>query len=303
MSSPWDPSDPMIDSAPFEGPPESKAIDAGSAASGVAPTCAAKARRAPGWIRCVLMRHVLPEIALVVLAAFRMTWRIRETGRKDYDRVVAGGSPPVIAHFHGRSFMLLNTIPDRLSRRWYSMYSPSLDGDAMARAGKRLGFEGVRGSSGSGGAQAIVDMIYALRGDPGAGACLAVDGSRGPRGHVKGGIIALAQRTGGIVVPITVSASSAWIFRNAWDRTLIAKPFARVEVVFGEMLEVPRKLTASEFERLRSELEDRMAALQASADKLSGLADTEPVREPGTLAGVQGAPRFARSPGALAQSG
>jgi lysophospholipid acyltransferase (LPLAT)-like uncharacterized protein len=291
----------MIDSAPFGGTSESKAIDSGTAASGGEAPGAAKTRRAPGRIKCALMRHVLPELARVVIALFRMTWRVRETGRKDYDRVVAGGRPPVIAHFHGRSFMLLNTIPGRLNRRWYSMYSPSLDGDAMARFGKRLGFQGVRGSSGNGGAQAIVDMIYALRGDPGAGACLAVDGSRGPRGHVKGGIIALAQRTGGIVVPITVSASSAWIFRNAWDRTLIAKPFARVEVVFGEMMEVPGKLTASEFERLRAELEDRMEALQASADRLSGFADTAPVRDPGTIPAAQATPRFVSPPGVPAQ--
>ena len=148
----------------------------------------------------------------------------------------------------------------------------------MARLEERLGFDVVRGSSGRGGLQAIVDIIRAVRDKPGSGACLAIDGSRGPRGHVQGGIISLAQRTGGTVLPVTVSASSAWVFRRAWDRTMIAKPFARVEVVFGELLDVPAKLKAPEFERLRAELEERFVVLQAGADALSGHGDTEPVR-------------------------
>ncbi|HEY4988972.1 MAG TPA: lysophospholipid acyltransferase family protein [Opitutaceae bacterium] len=240
------------------------------------------------------MRYVLPEVALATLSSLRLTWRIRETGRKDYDSVIASGQAPVIAYLHGRAFMLLDTISDRRGRSWYSMCSTSLDGDAMARVGKKLGFEVVRGSSGNGGAQAIVDIIYALRDDPRAGACIAIDGSRGPRGHAKGGIIALAQRTGRTVIPVTISASSAWICRKAWDRTLIAKPFARVEVVFGEKLDVPKKLTAHEFERLRADIEGRLTALQARADELSGFADTEPVRAPATLNPLRATPDLAQ---------
>ncbi len=235
-------------------------------------------RRPPGWIKRALMRHVVPDIAFVLLRSLRLTWRIRETGRAQYERAVGCGRAPVIAFLHGRAFMLLDTIPGRRHRCWYSMCSPSLDGDAMARLEQRLGFDVVRGSSGQGGLQAIVDIIRAVRDTPGAGACLAVDGSRGPRGRAQGGIIALAQRTGGLVLPVTVSASSAWVLRKTWDRTMLAKPFARVEIVFGDMLEVPPKLKAPEFERLRAELEERLVALQAKADALSGRADTEPTR-------------------------
>jgi hypothetical protein len=291
----------MVDPAPVAGSGELKASAAGSPLVKEGTTGATAIGRAPGLARRILMRHVLPELALAALAALRMTWRVRVTGRADFDRAIEGGSPPVIAYLHGRSFMLLNTIPGRRSRRWYSMCSPSLDGDAMARMSRRLGLEVVRGSSGGGGAQAVVDMIYALREDPGSGACLAIDGSRGPRGHAKAGIIALAQRTGGIVVPVTVSASPAWIFRNAWDRTLLAKPFARVEVVFGEKLVVPRKLTAPEFEALRSALEDRLVALQAGADKLSGFADTEPVRATCSARAARAEPGCVNTADAFAQ--
>lgn len=241
---------------------------------------AGRHRPPPGRLKVALMRHVVPEIAFTLLRALRLTWRIRETGREHYDRSVTGGRAPVIAFLHGRAFMLLDTIRGRNERCWFSMCSQSLDGDAMSRLEERLGFDVVRGSSGGGGLQAIVDIIRAVRDRPGAGACLAVDGSRGPRGHVQGGIISLAQRTGGFVLPVTISASSAWIFRRAWDRTLLAKPFARVELVFGPPLEVPPKLKAPEFDRLRRELGTRLVALQATADALSGNGDSEPVQAP-----------------------
>lgn len=258
----------------------SETLDAAAAASDAAASDrrGTRVRRPPGWVKRTLMRHVVPEVAFVVLRTLRLSWRIRETGRVHYDEAVASGRAPVIAFLHGRAFMLLDTIRERPRRCWFSMCSPSLDGDAMSRLEEKLGFDVVRGSSGAGGLQAIVDIIRSVRDRPGAGACLAVDGSRGPRGQVQGGIISLAQRTGGFVLPVTVSASSAWIFRKAWDRTLIAKPFARVEVVFGEPLPVPPKLKAPEFDRLRRELESRLVALQAQADGLSGRGDTEPVR-------------------------
>jgi lysophospholipid acyltransferase (LPLAT)-like uncharacterized protein len=158
------------------------------------------------------------------------------------------------------------------------MCSKSLDGDGMTKLEQWLGFRVIRGSSGHDGLQALVDMIRMMRDEPGMGACLAVDGSRGPRGVVQGGIISLAQRTGGLIIPVTVSPRPAWIFRKAWDRTMIAKPFARIDLVFGEPVEVPAKLKAPQTEALRILVEERLVALQAQADALSGFGDTEPVR-------------------------
>jgi len=248
------------------------------AATRVAP--AAKTRRPPGWIKRALLRYVAPELAFGLISLLRLSWRMRETGRANFESVLASGRTPVFGFLHGRTFLLLNTIAGQRDRRQFAMCSTSADGDAMARLEQRLGFDVIRGSSGRGGPQAIVDMVRAVRENPGSGAGLAVDGSRGPRGYVQGGIIALAQRTRGIVIPVTASASAGWIFRKSWDRTLIPKPFARIEVVFGELLHVPAQLTAPEFERLRAELEDRLVALQAHADELSGLADSVPVRAP-----------------------
>ena len=235
-------------------------------------------RRPASWLKRVLIRHVAPEVAFVVLTLLRASWRVHETGREHFDRVTAAGRGPVVAFLHGRAMMLLNTIRGRRRGRWLSMCSKSLDGDGMTKLEERLGFEVIRGSSGRDGLQAIIDMIRLMRDTPGLGACLAVDGSRGPRGVVQGGIISLAQRTGGVIIPVTISARPAWIFRKSWDRTLLAMPFARVEIVFGEPFEVPAKMKAPEFNRHCANLEEGLIALQATADRLSGFGDSAPVQ-------------------------
>ncbi len=88
----------------------------------------------------------------------------------------------------------------------------------------------------------------------------------------------MARWTGGTILPITASASRAWIFRRAWDRTLLPWPFARVDVVFGEPIEVPSRLNAVAAEQIRVEVEESLVRLQRTADELAGFGDDMPVK-------------------------
>jgi len=223
-----------------------------------------------------LMLRVVPTLALALLRSLHWSWRIRETGREHLDEVVSGPEPAVLAFFHGRTFALLRYFSAMPDARWVSMCSKSLDGEAMAQVEERLGLDVVRGSSGRDGLQAIQEMIRRVRRQPGCGAALAVDGSRGPRGRVQGGVVRMARWTGGRIVPVTASARPARIFRRAWDRTLLPWPFARVDVVFGEPIDVPGKLDAQQAEALRLRVEDSMVRLQESADEQAGFGDDVP---------------------------
>jgi hypothetical protein len=226
------------------------------------------------------MRHLVPEAALLLIRSLDASWRYRETDRHHLEAALAGERPVIGSFLHGRIFLLLRFMGRPRNGRWLSMCSQSLDGDAMAKLEERLGFEVVRGSSGRGGLQAIVDMIERVNDTPGLGACLAIDGSRGPRGRAQGGIIALAQRTGGTILPVTASARPAYIFKKAWDRTLLPLPFARVDLVYGEPFTVPARLKAAELEHWRAELERRMVALQERANEQAGFGDDAPIRAP-----------------------
>jgi lysophospholipid acyltransferase (LPLAT)-like uncharacterized protein len=233
----------------------------------------------PRPLKRFLMLRVVPPLAHGLLRLLDWTWRYRETGGERLEAALADPRPTIVAFLHGRTFTLLRHFT-RPGRRWVSMCSKSLDGEAMARIEERLGLDVVRGSSGRDGLQAVQEMIRRVRRAPGTGAALAVDGSRGPRGRVQGGIVRLARWTGGTILPITASARPAWIFHRAWDRTLLPLPFARVEVAYGAPIEVPGDLDAAGAETLRRLVEERLVALQGQADAASGFADPQGIVAP-----------------------
>ena len=215
--------------------------------------------------------------ALKAVAAYGLirtlaaTWRVREERREIFERCLASERPTILGFHHGRTFALLPLMSRPGNGRWMSMCSKSRDGDAMAWVEERFGLEVIRGSSGSGGLEAIVDMIRYVRANPGVGASLAVDGSRGPRGVAKGGVVALAQRTGGTILPVAAAARPGHTFERAWDRTLLPLPFARVQIVYGEPLEVAKRLDSEAFESLRQQTCDRLVALHHEANRLLAL--------------------------------
>jgi lysophospholipid acyltransferase (LPLAT)-like uncharacterized protein len=239
---------------------------------------AARPRRRRKPVRRFLFRTVLPPLAAGLYRLLGATWRYVEVRKHLMDQALAGERPLVSAFFHARTFQLLhyNSRPDH--GRWILMCSQSRDGELMSRVEERLGYRVVRGSSGGGGARALVSMIQAVKSDPGWSTCLAVDGSRGPRGIAQPGIITLAQKTVGLLLPVAAYACRCFVYRWSWDRSVLPWPFARVHVVFGQPLEVPARLDAQETEAIRTELERSLLALHAEADALSGFRDEAPLQ-------------------------
>lgn len=227
----------------------------------------------PQALKRFLMTHVVPPAALVLIRSLGASWRYVETRGEVLERGLADGRPLVGAFLHGRLFPLLHFMSERGRGRWLAMCSKSLDGEAMSRVERALGYEVVRGSSGSGGLEALLTMIRAVRKNPALCPCLAVDGSQGPRGVVQPGIVALAQRTGGRIMPVAVSGRPSYVFRRSWDRTAIPLPFARVHVVFGDLIEVPPRLTPDQTEALRAQVQTALHTLQGAADGKSGFSD------------------------------
>ncbi len=218
-------------------------------------------------------------MVLRLYRALGASWTYVTPNLDHYHRLAAGGRPLVGAFLHARTFPLLYFFSRPGRGRWILMCSQSRDGEAMARLEEGLGFRVARGSSGKGGARALVEMIKAQRADPGLGSCLAVDGSRGPRGTAQLGILTLAQKTGGLVMPVAASARDAWVWKTSWDRSVIPKRRAEVHVRFGEAFEVPATVDAAGLERLRQHMEVTLLGMHAELDRHTGFADSEPLKK------------------------
>jgi lysophospholipid acyltransferase (LPLAT)-like uncharacterized protein len=231
-------------------------------------------------VRRFMLRHIVPPIALWTYRRLAESWHYQTESAETLARLLREGRSVTAAFLHARTFQLLHYFSKPERGRWILMCSQSRDGEAMTRVEEGLGFRVARGSSGGGGARALVEMIRASREDRGLNSCLAIDGSRGPRGIAQLGILTLAQKTGGLLLPVAASASSAWIYRKSWDRTVIPKPGARVLIRMGEVLEVHPGLDAVRTEELRTMLERRLLSMHAELDAVTGFSDAEPLRAP-----------------------
>lgn len=229
-------------------------------------------------IRRLLFRTVLPPVALRLYRWHAASWRYITENEAGLNALLTGSRPVVGAFLHARTFQLLHYFSQPERGRWMLMCSPSRDGELMSRLEAGLGFRVVRGSSGSGGARALVQMIKAQRQDPGLSSCLAVDGSRGPRGNAQLGTITLAQKTNGILLPVAASTSSARVCSKCWDRMVIPKRHAEVRVLIGEPIEVAPDLDAAQTEQVRVALEERLLAMHAELDARTGFRDSQPLK-------------------------
>ncbi len=113
--------------------------------------------------------------------------------------------------------------------------SEARDGQYLSDLAANLGYGAVRGSSTRGGARALLAAVRELQ--AGRSVAFTPDGPRGPRRELKPGVVAAAQRGGGVIVPIHAEADRAWRL-HSWDRFMIPKPLARVRITYGRPFEV-----------------------------------------------------------------
>jgi len=231
-------------------------------------------------VRRFLLRTVVPPIALRAYRWLGDSWRYTTENEAVLTALLQGERPIVGAFLHARTFQLLHYFSQPGRGRWILMCSQSRDGELMTRIEEGLGFRVARGSSGSGGARALVQMIKAQREDRALGSCLAVDGSRGPRGIAQLGTLTLAQKTGGVLLPVAASTADCRIYHKSWDRTVIPRRHAQIRIHIGEPIEVAPRLDVFQLNVLRASLERRLLSMHAELDARTGFSDPEPLRAP-----------------------
>ena len=139
-----------------------------------------------------------------------------------------------------------------------ALISASRDGDLLADAILRLGYDVVRGSSSRLGASAILQLteVLASRRD----VVITPDGPRGPVYELGPGIVFLAQKTGATVLPMNLEYSNCWRL-GSWDRFIIPQPFSKVRVLIDRPYSLKPTSTPDEFEAERLALQQAMMAL------------------------------------------
>lgn len=206
-----------------------------------------------------MLRKLLPYLIAPLYWLLVKTWRIRELGPASVlDQHVHSATlkPCIYAHWHGDELVLVGYYS---FRRLAVLSSLSKDGELMARVLELLGYQVFRGSSSRGGARGLIGLIRAVQ--SGSQAALAVDGPKGPIYEVKPGVVELAIKTGRTIVPLRTRCDRAWYIPRAWNKSYLPKPFARVEVEYGE----PIRLSGG-----TEQLEDACRKIKLSLDAIPG---------------------------------
>ena len=152
-------------------------------------------------------------------------------------------------------FVLRRFFPQRHGA---ALISASRDGDLLADAVQRFGYDVVRGSSSRLGASAILQLTQVLA--AGGDVVITPDGPRGPAYELGPGIIFLAQKSGAAVLPMNLEYSRCWRL-GSWDRFIVPRPFAKVRVLINRPHNVKSTTTPEEFEGERLALQNTMMEL------------------------------------------
>jgi lysophospholipid acyltransferase (LPLAT)-like uncharacterized protein len=178
-----------------------------------------------------------PKIAAVVagplISLLARSWRVELVEADRWRELAAGSRPFLFLLWHE---VLLPLLWHHRRQGVAIVVSEARDGRYLAEYAARIGYRLLFGSSTRGGARALLQAVKAL--EEGAPVAFTPDGPRGPRRELKPGVIAAAERSGALVLPIHATADRAWRLRS-WDRFMIPKPFARVRIGYGAPLEIP----------------------------------------------------------------
>lgn len=196
-----------------------------------------------------------------LLRAFYLGLRFSVAGEEWSNANQRAGQPVIYVAWHGR------LLPLAILYRGQGivlLVSSHRDGEYLARLGRGLGYESIRGSSTRGGYRALRDMVRAVRSGRSLG--ITPDGPQGPRERFKPGALQIAQLTGAPVIPVAAGTPQAW-WIEGWDRFLIPKPYARIRVAFGQPRYVARDASARDLETAARDLEEALQALKSQVDE------------------------------------
>lgn len=218
------------------------------------------------------MQRSLRRIVMAIVA-FGLSLVVRLWARSCRVKVICDprpqlrlqGRPYVYAllHEHQVAAVLANDEP-----RMAAMVSRSDDGDLLVPSLRARGVLAARGSGGGragrkGAETALRQLIALNRG--GVPVLLAVDGPRGPRGVVHGGVVTLARATGAMILPVAVVAKRALILGRTWDRTQVPFVGTTLHLVFASPIALtPQSQVAEVQQRIACALQDLRATGQHS---------------------------------------
>jgi len=193
------------------------------------------------------------------LAIRSMRWKRLEGAGLSDD--LPGHQPVILVHWHSR--MLGFPLLFGWRYRPHYLISSSRDGNIAVLSGLINGIHYINGSTGKGGAKALLGLRRLLKKDQMI--CITPDGPRGPARMATNAAIILAASSGAPIIPFSWS-SSKHSRQKSWDRLMIPKWFKRGVYAFGEPIYINGPLDEDAANAARLKMEDAINEVTAATD-------------------------------------
>jgi lysophospholipid acyltransferase (LPLAT)-like uncharacterized protein len=166
------------------------------------------------------------------VTALASTWRFRCHDEHHWRALVQSGRPFVFVLWHE---VLLPLLWRHRRQGIAIVVSTGREGRYLADYAQRIGYHLIHGSSRHGATRALLGAIHEL--DDGRAVAFTPDGPVGPRRQLKPGLVRAAQKARVPILPLHAQAPWAWRL-HSWDRMVIPRPLARVDVFYGAPIHV-----------------------------------------------------------------
>ncbi|GBD91418.1 hypothetical protein BMS3Abin04_02149 [bacterium BMS3Abin04] len=188
------------------------------------------------------------------------TLKLEHENKPVIDKLFIENQNFVIAFWHGT--MLVPWFINR-NRNFGALVSNSKDGDLLAKILIKWNYIVARGSSNSGGKEALATLLNFA--DKNYSVAITPDGPTGPPHKMKAGAVITAKKAGIPLILLGINYSKKYVL-NSWDKFQIPKPFSKIYVIYSEPIFVNKNLSYDETSNIILECETELNNLQSKAE-------------------------------------
>ena len=205
----------------------------------------------------LFIKEVISIIGLIYILITYYTSRVIFSNKANIDLLCEKDENFIYAFWHDQLLMCPFTWKNNFEI--LILISKHKDGDIISKVIFYLGFKTIRGSTSKpgkiknkGGFIAAKQILSSLKNNVCVG--IAPDGPRGPRHEVSDGIINIARMSNKKIVPVALGFNSKWTL-NTWDKFIVPKFFSKINIAWGEPIEVNNEENAQYQILLKNELD------------------------------------------------
>lgn len=202
------------------------------------------------------------------LATISHTCRFRISGFQRLELAIESGKPLIGTSWHGMTMMLIGSLRKYIDLKTIVTIIPDdFRGDILEIFTNKIGIYPAKlnldGDATMETSRKLVQIIKQI--SSGRNSILHPDGPAGPAYTVKPGITAIAQKSGGLIIPLGAYCRNAYHWHR-WDRYTWPLPFSKVQLFVGEPFLISPDI--ADLETVNKDLEKILnrAAFQAMAD-------------------------------------